>query len=410
MFAVTRGLFSRVKIAVVTLSLIALSGCSYLGWDDYFQADTIAPLVGYLPVVEPQTLWSTQATSGDRGQYARFEMAQEQGIIYTAGARGTVAAHKADTGQRLWKVQVADSLATGVGIGQNVLVVANSDGEVFAVDKDFGKKLWQAKVNSEVLAPPAVGSGVVAVPSQDGKLTTFRLETGEKLWVYDRDTPPLSLRGTSSPIVDNGRIFYGLATGRFVALDAETGKTLWEHRIGVPAGQTELQRLVDIDADPVLFGDMLFVGSYQGTLTAIHAPTGRVMWRKEMSVAAGMKVQHHMMIVVDSEDAVYALRPQDGALLWKSRLLEGRIITAPGVLPAFTLVGDRGGYLHVLSNASGRLVGRYAVDSEGILARPITMGERIHLLSRSGELFAFELKLIDHSKELEEAEANNAAE
>lgn len=400
--------FKFIFIAMVSIS--TLSACSYLGWDDYFQSDSKAPLVGYLPVVEPQKEWHLASTGGDNNQYARFEMAQDQGIIYTAGAEGHLVAHKAETGKKLWKIKVADSLATGVGIGQDRLVVANSDGEVFAVDKNLGKVLWVAKVNSEVLAPPAIGSGVVVVPSQDGKLTTFSAETGEKLWVYDRDTPPLSLRGTSSPLVSDGRIFYGLATGRFVALEAETGKTLWEHRIGVPAGKTELQRLVDIDADPVLYGDMLYVGSYQGTLTAIHAPSGRVVWRKEMSVAAGINVQSHMIIVADSEDAIYALRPQDGVLLWKSRLLEGRSITAPAVLPAFTLVGDYGGYLHLLSNASGRLVGRYAVDSAGILARPLLVGERIHILSRSGDLYAFTLKLIDHSKEIEEAEAKKAPE
>ena len=73
------------------------------------------------------------------------------------------------------------------------------------------------------------------------------------------------MRGTGAPLVTNHLAVAGLSTGKVVALDTQTGVPVWEQRVAVPQGRSELERIVDIDGGLLLSGGTLYVASYQGT-------------------------------------------------------------------------------------------------------------------------------------------------
>lgn len=81
-----------------------------------------------------------------------------------------------------------------------------------------------------------------------------------------------------SPIVHDGKVFVsvsdfgsGLAGGA-VALDAKTGKTAWEHRVGF-----------SVTHSPAAAGDKLLFVSNDGTLHCVDAATGEGRWLYEFS-------------------------------------------------------------------------------------------------------------------------------
>jgi len=100
------------------------------------------------------------------------------------------------------------------------------------------------------------------VQSVDGSVTALDRRTGDERWVYTASEPDLTLRGTGTPQAIDPVTFAGLANGRLVTLDNRSGQPLWERRIAVPQGRSEIERLVDLDGQPLLTPDgRLFAGT-----------------------------------------------------------------------------------------------------------------------------------------------------
>jgi len=98
-----------------------------------------------------------------------------------------------------------------------------------------------------------------------------------------------------------------------------------------------------------------------------------------------------VLYVTDSDDLVWAAKPQDGAGLWKQEALRYRNLTAPAVMGDKVLVGDLEGYIHVLARNDGRLIGRQRVAKGAIQAQPLVVAGRVFVLGADGTLTALSL-------------------
>ena len=134
--------------------------------------------------------------------------------------------------------------------------------------------------------------GKIFVQSVNDRIAALDEKTGELIWAYDNQTPILTLRGTSSPTVQNGLVVAGISNGKVIALRADSGEPVWEHRVMLPEGRSELDRIVDVDADPLSLGASIYASSYQGRLKRLSIRDGRLdgntrvphfkIWRKAM--------------------------------------------------------------------------------------------------------------------------------
>jgi len=70
---------------------------------------------------------------------------------------------------------------------------------------------------------------------------------------------------------------------RLVAVELATGYAVWETTITLPAGRTELERVVDILGDPLQLAGQVFVGTYQGEVAALYESTGQVALARKVS-------------------------------------------------------------------------------------------------------------------------------
>ncbi len=58
-----------------------------------------------------------------------------------------------------------------------------------------------------------------------------------------------------------------------------------------PSGRTDIQRMVDISADPVVKDDLVYVVCYHGNLAAFTIKTGQLVWERKISSYAGIAVE-----------------------------------------------------------------------------------------------------------------------
>src|SRR5690606_33171637 len=150
-------------------------------------------------------------------------------------------------------------ISAGPGIGEGLVLVGTSEGEILALNQENGAIAWRAPVSSEVLAVPQAAAGIVVVATMDGKVAGLDAATGTRRWIHDRSVPLLTLRGASTPLLTRDRVISGFASGKLAALGLQDGRLQWEATVAVPRGRSEVERLADISADPVLLGDVVFV-------------------------------------------------------------------------------------------------------------------------------------------------------
>lgn len=350
------GLF---KLAVVPAASLVLAGCSSipLPWGEKL------PNLPALSAPSPaKVAWS--ASVAKSGEYV-FAPAAGQGVIYAAGANGTVAAISEATGRVSTSFDASKRLTAGVGFGESRVVVGNEQGEVIATDPS-GKQIWKTSVSGELLAPPHVQAGLVVVRTADGRVVGLNTLDGKRKWAYQRATPALTLRSTAGVVAGRGTLYVGFPGGKLVALDAESGKPIWEATLSLPRGATELERIADIGGVPVLDGTRVCAAVYQGRSGCVETLNGNVLWSREISGASGMAVDAKNLYFADEQGNVLALDKVSGASVWKQEALVKRKPGTPVIFAGRIWVGDSTGTVHALSADTGALVGRIATDSSGV--------------------------------------------
>ncbi len=300
------------------------------------------------------------------------------GQIYAAEPKGGVVALDIKTGKLLWRRDIGETLAAGVGVGGATVVVVTREGEVFGLGAADGLVLWRQKIGSEVLARPVVSGDRVLLRSGDGQVIGLSLSSGEVVWRVRRAVPTLSVRGLSAPLIVEDVAVVGFASGRLSGIDPETGRELWNVPISRPSGSNEIDRLVDIDTDPYRIGDLLFVAAYQSRITALSLQTQRIQWQAALSTVQSLGSSGQLLLVTADDGSVAGITVGTGKVEWTLDKIRGRGVTAPLGLgnSAKAVVGDYEGYLYLLDAASGELLGLkkgrggavmgiFAVDGDG---------------------------------------------
>jgi len=374
--------------------VLALAGCSTVsGWfeSDDDEATAPAELTDIEETVSIEELWSVGIGDGQGEGLYRLRPAIGGQTIYVASTDGEVAAFDRKSGDTLWEVDVETSLSGGVGVYEDALFLGSSDGYVLKLDAGSGALTWSAPVRGEILSPPQSNGSVVVVQTNDGKLQGLDFATGALLWTYDSNIPVLTVRGTSSPIMHNDRVYAGFANGRVLALNANTGAILWEVRVAIPQGRSEIERLVDIDGTMELAGSELYAASYQGNLVAIDVDTGTRMWQQKVSSYSGVSQGFGNVYVADEDGTLTAyLRSGEGPR-WTQADLAYRDLSRPTPVGSYVAVADFEGYVHVLSQDTGEFVGRVSVDDDGARADMVSEDNVLYVYGNSGELVAYEI-------------------
>ncbi len=373
---------------VIVVAAMALSGCGALTGFLADEENELAPaeLESFEPAASIRTLWTRRVASGEGEQQLDLRAVLAGGRLFTAGHEGDVGAYDPLTGERIWETDTGLSLSGGPGVGSGLVVVGDSAGGVVALSRADGAVAWRARLTSEVLSAPAVGERIVAVRTVDGKLHGLDTASGARIWVYDRTVPALSLRGTSAPVIAGEAVVAGFDSGHLAAISLDDGQLRWEFQVAVPTGQTELERLADMDADPVVADGTVYAVAFQGRVAAFDLRTGRPLWQRDLSSHAGIGIGRRLIYVTDEESHVWAFDRGTGASLWRQDGLARRGVTRPVELGDHVVVADSEGYVHWLGIDDGRFAARSRAGGGAVTAPPVTGESAVYVFGRSGTL------------------------
>lgn len=393
----------RIFLLFTALSLTACSTMdvvkdSVSGISDYFSggednADPPALLTEFNAEIQIEKLWSSSNGVGANEQTVKLAPAIHNQKMITADREGLVQARHLATGDKVWSVETELKLSGGVGLGAETVILGSSNADVIALNSDTGEKIWSVKVSSEVLAIPAIAKHIVIVRTTDGTITALNEQTGAKLWSYEHAVPPLSIRGTGAPLIVGDKVIAGYDNGKMVALDLRNGKYAWETTISIPKGRSEVERLVDLDVDPLEINDVIYIASYRGGVAAISATDGDAMWRNEnISSYTGLTNDFRYLYLSDSHGHVWQVDQRSGGGLWQQKDLHHRRLTAPATYQNYVVVGDFEGYVHWLSSTDGRQLGRIQISDSAIENKPIVVDDVVYIYAKDGSIAALKAK------------------
>ena len=397
----------QMRLLVWFLALSAMSGCSWFGGDDEPEEIKPNPLPSINEEVQLEVLWNQKIGGGSGDRAIRLRPAIIGGRVFAASADGKIKALTTDTGRVIWEAEIQDFytkedlsfgfskgldvITGGVGAGGDLVVVGTGAGEILALNQSDGSLAWKSRVASEVLSQPQVDEDLVVVQSIDGKVAAYDAIDGSREWIYTTNIPSLTLRGTATPIILGDFILVGFSNGRLTLLERKTGLAGLDRRVGVAQGDSDLERLVDIDGAMVMENGRLYAASFQGRIIGIDIATGRTLWSEEASSVSGVGTGFGNVYLASSDSQISAHNADNGREVWRVDTLLHRDITAPVAIGSYLAFTDFEGYLHLIAQSDGRFVGRRKIDGSGARSGVVAEGGRLYAMGNKGSLFVLEI-------------------
>ena len=387
------------RLLHVVLMLLVLNGCANIsswvrnpfGEDDNPRAP--AELEDIQTEVTISRDWRINIGNGQGDSFKKLTPVVDGGFVFAASDDGDVVAVNSTNGDLMWLTELETSITGGVGAGDGIVMVGTEAAELVVLSQSDGQEMGRTRVSSEILSQPKTDGDIVVVQTVDGKLVAVDRENGLQRWTYETTLPALTLRGTSSPVLTSeGTVVAGFSNGILVSVAAEDGVWSWEERVAVPDGQYDIERVIDVDGDLLLDGARILASSYQGNLMAFDTATGRIVWGMEASSYHGMDQGFGNIYYSNDESHLVAVRDNSSDVVWQNEELQYRDLTAPKTISNYVAVADFEGYLHLISQIDGRIIGRTRIDNDGVRSNLIVEDGSLIVYGNGGSLVSLTIE------------------
>lgn len=378
------------KIGAVIVLSSFIQACGQV--DNYILGKENLPKPKQLTEIKPkvamQNQWSAAlAKKSKNSAYLKLKPEVVDNKIYLASNNGTVQAVSRDTGSTIWSANVGKQIVSGPAVANGAVIVGTNAATIVMLDQSNGKKLWTAHLSEDTLSKASILKDRVIVKTIDGNLYAFATKDGSQLWMFEHGSPNLILKASSSPVVVGNLALVGFSDGKLDAVDIDDGRLVWQRSIAYATGSSDVEKLIDIDADPIVRNNVVYVGSYQGYIGGISLETGQFVWSKAGSVYKNMAMDHNGLYVVDAKDVLWAFDDASGRVKWKQEALKHHGLTDPVLMGNKLIVADKSGYLHAISLKNGELIGRTQLGA-GINISPVVAGNTAYTVGNNGVVSA----------------------
>ena len=398
----------RSRILIFMPMALALAGCGLFDWlgdppppplpgkrisvlllDQQIEAD---PNIVDQPVRLPRPVVNQEwPQSGGEPSHAMYHLAAGETLKI---AWRTSVGSGSDSGRKL--------LASPI-VAEGKVFAMDADGRVSAVDPATGKVLWQAETKpedaSDAVQPGGIGygEGRIIAATGYGQVVALAADSGKELW---RQGVPGPVR--SPPTIGAGKVFVLTVENQTYALDANDGRRLWFH-----AGIPETAELLG-GGSPAIEGGTLVVPYSSGELFALRAENGRVIWSDSLlaqrrsdtiSTLADIHgqpvVDRGLVLAISNSGRMAAIDLRSGGRVWDSDL--GGVET-PWVAGDYVFVLTSTAEVVCIRRSDGRVrwvigIGRWEDPTVSrpkplIWTGPVLAGDRLIVGGAKGEILA----------------------
>lgn len=252
--------------------------------------------------------------------------------------------------------------------------------------------VWTYHAGGSATRSPAIANSVVYLQTEDGVVTALDAPTGKVLWQN-------TTTGTSvqTPAVAGDIVYLTTIGGKLVALDAKTGAEKW--RVG-----DELA----IDSAPVVLDGVVYVGSDAGKVDAVDATTGETRWEATISgpLWRSLTIGDGLVFAGTSKGEIEALDLATGKEQWQFTGADTSQSVGTPLFHDDTVYMSNAGIMYALDAKSGKKLW----EREFAGARPATSaGQFLISTSADGGVYAFDAATGAEGWTIDTGEDTNAA-
>lgn len=363
-------------LGALLLVLAVIAGCSGTSKPKPTPLESIAPQVSI------DAVWQQRV---GRVSFP-LRVAVGDGTFTVADDGGTVAAFAAADGRSLWRIDLGQRLAAGVGSDGRRAAVVTQDNELIVVDG--GAVAWRTRLASRVSAPPFVAGGRVFVMGVDRIVLAFDAIDGRPLWRLQRpgDALMLSEAGVIGAYHDTLLVGQG---PRLAGVDPLRGELRWEVAVATPRGTNEVERLADLVGPAARLGSLYCVRAFQSAVGCVDAERQAIQWTRNASGWRGVAADTEVVVGADATSRITAWRTANGDVAWSSERLLYRDLGPAGAFGPHIVFGDFEGQLHFLSSVDGHPQLRLPTDGSAIAVPSVVADDTLLVVTGKGGVYAF---------------------
>lgn len=244
-------------------------------------------------------------------------------------------------------------------------------------------EIWQLDTGGEIWSSPVLNDGKLYFGNDNGSFYSVDTDKGSVIWEFKSNG---IIRST--PALNKNSVFFVSDDGNLYSLDKLTGEVNWILDIGNNKRLIIPKNTESYDWDfrlssPVVDGDYLYVGSSDSKLYKVDITTGTVVWdfKSDNIIRTAPYIIGDKVFVgtYSWSGSIYCINTKDGNEVWKYTT-GGMINSDFASIDNSILIGSRDANLYALDIANGNLNWKYTfTDGSWIESSCVVKGDNIYL-------------------------------
>lgn len=270
-----------------------------------------------------------------------------QNIVYFGSGDGNIYALRANDGAMLWQFKTGNVVHASPAIADGMLFIGSWDCNFYALDALTGKEKWHYQTGHDaenhnqegIQSSAAIVDGIVYFGSRDSHLYALDEWTGAVRWINSTDYSWV----LASPAVSHGIVYYPTSdSSKLIAAEAKSGKILYS--IGFDGWP--------IFSSPAVADSMLYIGSTQGSLSAIDLKQKQIVWTYQTKASIAAQTSLKTEDKNGSYFAAFGNPPfsfyDDVMAVYNKLLSTGSVLSSPVIADCHVYFGSTDGKLYAL--------------------------------------------------------------
>jgi len=353
----------------------------------------------------PENIWSATIGTGSGRSYKLLGgPVISEDTAYAMDSIGRVSAYKLSDGNRLWRIETTPSyrdgeaMGGGIAIDKDIVYASTGFGEVLAISAKDGTVIWRRTTGRPIRSAPTVAEGRVFVITIENETFALEAQTGRIVWQHSGIAENAALMGASSPAVHGDTVVVAYSSGELFGLRAQNGRVVWGEVLAVPMKRGALPAIADIRGLPVIDRGRVYAISHSGRMVAIEERTGNRIWESDIGGFNTPCAVGNVLFVVTNDNDLIALSRDTGRVIWIVELQKLKKPDDRDSKPVIWFGPVMAGSRLWLTNSLGNMVaydpenGSILLDkevAEPFFLPPVVADQTLLLLSDDGKLRAF---------------------
>lgn len=267
----------------------------------------------------------------------------------------------------------------------DILIVADNLARYYALDINTGDLLWEKRHTSPFNSEIKTLKNRIFILDANNTLNSFFINDGSKVWSHITEKSFINSSKRLSIAIDKDRIFFNNSLGDITAVEAKTGKLLWQTFTFKSNIYEELMSLKN--SDIIINEGSLYFSNNKNEFYSLDSETGAINWIQDINSNLKPTVVNNLIFTFSNTGFQYIIEKKTGNILrindvfyqFKNKKRNKIFPTGFVMSKNYAYIGTSIGRLLTLDWQKGRVENLIKIDSNNI-SRPSVNDNLMYLV------------------------------